>query len=459
MKIEKAILRSEIKKAGDGTYEFIMSDETIDREGEVIKVDGWDLRNFKENNILLWGHRHDIPGVGVVGRAMKEDGKLVAKSVRFASEGIYDLADTVHGLVDDKVLKAVSVGYIPKKRSYPKQEEDETAGIKGKRKPRVITEEAELYELSIVNVGMNPNALAVVKSAEERAENDPPAEWFDETFAEKAFGIREEIKGVIPYHDYGKAPEGEAWDAGAEVRAASVEDLKAMCAWVETGSEDNKTAYKLPHHKAKGHAAVWRGIAAAMAALLGGRGGVDIPSGDRKGVYNHLGKHYAAFDKEVPEFKEFVEEGEEKPYANEHACRLLEPISGAPTRRKNGEGDHNGKKYDVIYQQQKDDTWKRQAFRYPKDNWTASEARSHCKSHDGIAFEPAAESSIGEIIEVTAETVAEKIKETIGQKSRTYGKGFFAGGQEPHIKPAYEEKPNPFVREIHTNPFSGGKEE
>ena len=50
---------------------------------------------------------------------------------------------------------------------------------------------------------------------------------------------------------------------------------------------------------------VWRGVAAAMGALLGGRGGVDIPDGDREAVYNHLAKHYAQFDKEVPEFKSY----------------------------------------------------------------------------------------------------------------------------------------------------------
>ena len=40
---------------------------------------------------------------------------------------------------------------------------------KGKKKPRVITTEAELYELSIVNVGANANALRELKSAEEKA--------------------------------------------------------------------------------------------------------------------------------------------------------------------------------------------------------------------------------------------------------------------------------------------------
>ena len=45
---------------------------------------------------------------------------------------------------------------------------------------------------------------------------------------------------------------------------------------------------------------VWRGVAAAMAALMGARGGVDIPAADKRSVYTHLARHYAQFDREPP---------------------------------------------------------------------------------------------------------------------------------------------------------------
>jgi len=77
------------------------------------------------------------------------------------------------------------------------------------------------------------------------------------------------------------------------------------------------------------------------------------------------------------------------PYPNEHGCRLREPISGAPTRRVNGERESDGKKFDVIYQKS-DGSWEEQAYRYPVKSWKASEARKHCQDHDGIKFEPAA---------------------------------------------------------------------
>ena len=74
-----------------------------------------------------------------------------------------------------------------------------------------------------------------------------------------------------------------------------------MHAWVDSdGDPDAKASYKLPHHRASGEV-VWRGCAAAMAVLMGGRGGVNIPEGDMVGVHRHIAGHYRQFDREPPE--------------------------------------------------------------------------------------------------------------------------------------------------------------
>jgi len=324
-KIEKALVKCEIKKTGENEYNFVMSDETIDRDGEIIKVDGWDVKNYKSNNILLWGHRHDIPGIGVVGKVVKEDGKLVAKKVRFASPGIYELADTIHGLVDDGVLKAVSVGYMPIEREYPEMDDG-----KKKKQPRVVTNKAELYELSIVNVGANPNALRTVKSAETKAVKDysgDPAQYLVEVMNKRVISYAGAHSGGTP-----KAPRDAEWDAAAEVSKADVDDLKIMCAWMDSENPDIKSSYKFPHHKASGqHAVVFRACAAAIAVLNGARGGANIPSADRKGVYNHVAKHIRDdFDAEPAPLKS-IEEIENDPYNI-----LLNEINVLKNEIKNG---------------------------------------------------------------------------------------------------------------------------
>jgi len=185
------------------------------------------------------------------------------------------------------------------------------------------------------------------------------------------------IKGVIPYKEYPKAPEGEKWDGPAEVKKAEVDDLKVICTWFDSENPDIKSSYKLPHHKAKGYKLVWRGVSAAMGALLGARGGVDVPDDDKKGIYNHLVKHYAEFEKDPPEFKEYSEKElkvleendfvalEKKAFncecldcghtikTDEHCADIKCPKCGGEMRRKERpgpgkEGKGSGEKDEVI---------------------------------------------------------------------------------------------------------------
>jgi HK97 family phage prohead protease len=84
----------------------------------------------------------------------------------------------------------------------------------------------------------------------------------------------------------------------------------------------------------------------------------------------------------------------EKPYPNEHACRLNDPGQYDRFARKNCEIKHEDKCIDVIYGI-KENKSEIQAYRYDKKVWTAQEAGSHCKEHDGT-FEAASEESISQ---------------------------------------------------------------
>jgi len=82
-----------------------------------------------------------------------------------------------------------------------------------------------------------------------------------------------------------------------------------MFAWQDPdGDPTTKAAYKFPHHEVDGDgtpgAANLRGCSAGIAVLNGGRGGADIPDGDRQGVWSHLAAHLRDGDQEPPELKE-----------------------------------------------------------------------------------------------------------------------------------------------------------
>jgi len=118
--------------------------------------------------------------------------------------------------------------------------------------------------------------------------------------------VREELDTEVKYN---KAQEDTAW--GFAAKDYTQQQLEMACAWVDTtkpAGDRTKSDAKLPHHlpgdgKMHGGTLVWHGVSAAMAALLGARGGTAIPSGDRQKVYNHLRTHYAEFGKNPPDLK------------------------------------------------------------------------------------------------------------------------------------------------------------
>ena len=40
-------------------FDFVLSDESVDRMGDVIRASGWSLKAFKSNPIALFGHDHN----------------------------------------------------------------------------------------------------------------------------------------------------------------------------------------------------------------------------------------------------------------------------------------------------------------------------------------------------------------------------------------------------------------
>ena len=76
------------------------------------------------------------------------------------------------------------------------------------------------------------------------------------------------------------------------------------------------------------------------------------------------------------------------PYPNEHACRIADPDKV----RVVGSIDKNvdGKKIRILVGKRAGQTTSEtQAIRYPTSDWTAAEARAHCREHKGISFEAA----------------------------------------------------------------------
>lgn len=133
---------------GDG-LEFVLSDGSLDRHGTRINPKGWQLSNFLRNPIALFGHSGGFP-IGRWENVRADGGKLVGKLV-MAAEGTSDRIDELRRLVEQGILRAVSVGFSVLEWGQPGKSEYDI-------------EKQELHEVSLVSVGSNTNALAKARS-------------------------------------------------------------------------------------------------------------------------------------------------------------------------------------------------------------------------------------------------------------------------------------------------------
>lgn len=292
-KAAKALSKVSIKEPdadSRGTFEVVMTAETVDRDGEIISVEGLDLKTYqKKNPVLLWAHRFMDPPIGKVTEITQDGTKLVAKGFFAGTK----FAQEIRQLYDEGVLNSVSIGFIPLEREG-----------------NTITK-AELLELSFVPVPSNREANAV---------------RMFKTFVEK-YNLDSSVtnKQAVPSHDPKKADIDRSWDSVSAVKrirewASSdgsgdkdkidFSKYKFGFAWFDGEKADSYGAYKLPHQDIIDGklVTVWRGVVAAMGALLGARGGVDIPDEQRKAVYDHLADHYRQFDEEPPKFSSYAPE-------------------------------------------------------------------------------------------------------------------------------------------------------
>ncbi len=143
----KAIIE-QTKAASDedtGTFDVIISTMDVDRHGESVDVNGWDLTHYKTNGVVLWAHDYGGLPIGVCTSIATQDGKLRAQG-KFVPGDANPFAQQVRKLYDFGAVKATSVGFIA----------EETNG-------NVITK-AELLEFSFVPVPANPYCLTLEKA-------------------------------------------------------------------------------------------------------------------------------------------------------------------------------------------------------------------------------------------------------------------------------------------------------
>lgn len=209
-----ALLKASADAEGQKTYTFLASNDTLDRQGEVVTTDGWELANYQRNPVVLDGH--DYRSIeNVIGRAValrSTDDGLEADIV-FNQSPKGQLATA---LVEGGDVRAVSVGFMSIEMAVPQD-----------RKEPVRHTKKELMEISLVPVPANPDALRL-----RSADGEPSTKAgrvlsaANERRLRDAAGLIAAVLSSLP------EPAGEAADAAPEAgetdKAADGLDLAAL---------------------------------------------------------------------------------------------------------------------------------------------------------------------------------------------------------------------------------------
>src|SRR5262245_58124685 len=92
----------------DDPLEFVMSDGSVDRMGDVIEPEGWQLDRFRRNPVALFGHDPGFP-VGKWRDVGVRRGQLTGTLELM--EPVSERLREIHAAVTGGVLRAVSVGF------------------------------------------------------------------------------------------------------------------------------------------------------------------------------------------------------------------------------------------------------------------------------------------------------------------------------------------------------------
>ena len=166
-----------ITKSGEKAREatFIISSDAVDRDKDVIHQDGWQLDNFFKNPILQVHHDgHQFP-VGKFSQIYTTDGKTYG-TAQFADKGTSEVADLAYDLIQQDILRSVSVGF-----QGIESEPNDHGGLDYTKQ--------ELLEVSLVNVPANQEAQVVAKGYTE----DTKGVIF------KDYETKEEVAGEYEY--------------------------------------------------------------------------------------------------------------------------------------------------------------------------------------------------------------------------------------------------------------------
>jgi len=129
---------------------FVATDEIVDYDGDLVKVQNMDIKKIKKNRSFLWSHNQKAFPIGKI-ISVNKDGNTIIGKAQLTDEEEYPFGYQAYKLIKGGYINNVSISFMPDYSTI------EYRDVKGKS-VRVIND-STLLEVSAVNIGANSNAL------------------------------------------------------------------------------------------------------------------------------------------------------------------------------------------------------------------------------------------------------------------------------------------------------------
>lgn len=139
-----------LEKAENDIYTFVMTEEKVDRDGDVVVLDGLDTTEFMKNPQLFYNHESRNYPIGLVKSIRREGDKLFGD---IWLNQITEESKIVKQLIDAGNLKTGSIGFSVSDAKWNAKD-----GV-------YYLTKTELYEFSICNIPSNTGAVRIKAGA------------------------------------------------------------------------------------------------------------------------------------------------------------------------------------------------------------------------------------------------------------------------------------------------------
>jgi hypothetical protein len=177
----------------------ILTDDSIDQDGDSIdsKSVNWD--EFKKNPVVAFGHNYSIPPVGkslwqkMVGNQWKAKTQYVSRPSDYP-EGKEWFPDTVYHMIKEGFLPGKSIGAVGKVRVPNENDIKERPFLKD---AKIIRYDVKVFEYSVVTKQCNKNALVEAVAKGLVVLSDEILNYHFSDIAEKIIDAREAGKPLV----------------------------------------------------------------------------------------------------------------------------------------------------------------------------------------------------------------------------------------------------------------------